>query len=61
MRSVLMINEVGIINDLCRGYYLRLIPLVPLLVPPTLLLVPPPGGGYQHFPVIVRKKFLRLK
>ena len=34
-----MINEVGI-NYLCRGY-LRLIPLVPLLVPPTLLLVPP--------------------
>jgi hypothetical protein len=27
-----MINEVGsIINDLCRGYYLRLIPLAPLL------------------------------
>ena len=26
-----MINEGGIINDLGRGYYLRLIPLVPLL------------------------------
>ncbi len=37
-----MINEVGI-NEKCGGY-LRLIPLVPLLVPPTLLLLVPPGG-----------------
>jgi hypothetical protein len=41
-----MINEVGI-NDKCGGY-LRLIPLVLLLVPPTLLLVTP--GGTKVFP-----------
>jgi hypothetical protein len=41
-----MINEVGI-NDKC-GVYLRLIPLVLLLVPPTLPLVPP--GGTKVFP-----------
>ena len=41
-----MINEVGI-NYKCGGY-LRLIPLVVLLVPPTLPLVPP--GGTNVFP-----------
>ena len=42
MKVVQIINEVGI-NDKCGGY-LRLIPLVLLLVPPTLLLLVPPGG-----------------
>jgi hypothetical protein len=37
-----MINEVGI-NDKCGGY-LRLIPLVLLLVPPTHTTVSTPGG-----------------
>ncbi len=46
MKVVQIINEVGI-NDKYGGY-LRLIPLVLLLVPPTLPLVPP--GGTHVFP-----------
>ena len=46
-----MINEVGI-NYKCGGY-LRLIPLVLLLVPPTLPLVPP--GGTKVFPWCLRR------
>ena len=43
-----MINEVGI-NDKCGGY-LRLIPLVLLLVPPTLPLVPPGVLRFSRVP-----------
>ena len=52
-----MINEVGI-NDKCGGY-LRLIPLVLLLVPPTLPLVPP--GGTKVFPCFYYREWIILQ